>query len=51
MQAAAHPSLHICTNKTCRRQGSPLILKFAKDLGLEELEVVECGCLGEGRSP
>jgi hypothetical protein len=25
----------------------PQILKFVKDLGLEELGVEECGCLGE----
>jgi hypothetical protein len=23
--AAAKPSLHICTNKTCRRQGAPQV--------------------------
>jgi hypothetical protein len=50
--AGSQQSLHICTSKTCRRQGSPQILKFVKDLGLEELGVEECGCLGNcGKGP
>lgn len=50
--SSQHRSVHICTNKTCRRQGSQQILKFTRDLGLEELDVQECGCLGNcGKGP
>lgn len=40
-------ALRVCTHKTCRRQGSRSIAQFARDLSLNELEVEECGCLGE----
>jgi tetratricopeptide (TPR) repeat protein len=45
-------TLHICTGKVCKRQGSPQLLKFAQDLGLEEISVQEAGCLGNcGKGP
>jgi hydroxylamine reductase (hybrid-cluster protein) len=43
---------HACTHartqraQVCKRQGSPQLLKFAQDLGLEEIGVQEAGCLG-----
>ncbi|BDA51101.1 probable protein STIP1 homolog at C-terminar half [Coccomyxa sp. Obi] len=38
--------LHICTNKTCKKQGSIEVLRFAQDLGVAELRVESTGCLG-----
>jgi len=43
--AAAAATLSICTNRTCKRQGSEGIHRFAVDLALPGLEVVTCGCL------
>lgn len=44
--------VRICTNRTCKSQGSQQVLKFAEDLHLEELEVRSCGCLaGCGNGP
>ncbi|KAK9822827.1 hypothetical protein WJX81_006228 [Elliptochloris bilobata] len=44
--------LHVCVNKTCRRQGSKEVAQFAEDLALEELEVHTTGCLGRcGNGP
>jgi tetratricopeptide (TPR) repeat protein len=37
--------LSICTNRTCKKQGSEGIHRFAVDLALPGLEVVTCGCL------
>lgn len=54
--ATAHPQqtpqhkkqvMRICTNKVCRKQGSEGVLRFARDLGLDDvLDVDGCGCLG-----
>ena len=39
--------VRICCNKTCRRQGSKLLVQLGKDLGLgPQVEVHEGGCLG-----
>lgn len=44
--------VRICTNRTCKRQGSQQILKFAQDLGIDNVTAVECGCLGNcGHGP
>jgi hypothetical protein len=44
--------LRVCTNKTCRRQGSAQIAKFGQDLALPSLAVATCGCLGScGNGP
>lgn len=44
--------LRVCTNKTCKGQGSPGVLQFARDLSLPNLEVKSCGCLGNcGNGP
>ncbi|KAK9902104.1 hypothetical protein WJX75_004561 [Coccomyxa subellipsoidea] len=44
--SAAKFELHVCTNKTCRKQGSKEVLTFAQDLGLDEIQVESTGCLG-----
>jgi hypothetical protein len=44
--AAPPQKLRVCTNRTCRRQGSDAIHRFAIDLALPGLEVEACGCLG-----
>eukprot|EP00884_Botryococcus_braunii_P016103 jgi/Botrbrau1/3176/Bobra.37_2s0006.1 len=38
--------LLVCTNKTCKKQGSQQIAKFAEDLHLQGLAVRTTGCLG-----
>lgn len=44
--------LMICTHKTCKKQGSKQILKFASDLALPQVDAIECGCLGNcGNGP
>lgn len=49
---AAKSELRICQGKVCTKQGSKALLKFAQDLGLHELEVNPCGCLGNcGNGP
>ncbi|EIE21274.1 hypothetical protein COCSUDRAFT_17854 [Coccomyxa subellipsoidea C-169] len=44
--SAAKFELHVCTNKTCKKQGSKEVLTFAKDLALEDVRVESTGCLG-----
>mmetsp|Transcript_7522 Transcript_7522/g.19304 ORF Transcript_7522/g.19304 Transcript_7522/m.19304 type:complete len:255 (+) Transcript_7522:123-887(+) len=39
-------TLRVCTNTTCKRQGSRQILQLAKDLHLAGLEVDSTGCIG-----
>lgn len=49
---ASGQKIRICTGKVCTKMGSKQVLKFAQDLGLEELDVGECGCLGNcGKGP
>ncbi|KAK9816074.1 hypothetical protein WJX74_010856 [Apatococcus lobatus] len=44
--------LRVCTNKTCKKQGSQQVLKFAQDLSLDEVKIKEVGCLGDcGKGP
>ncbi|EFN56786.1 hypothetical protein CHLNCDRAFT_59647 [Chlorella variabilis] len=44
--------LRVCTGKVCKKQGSPQIAQFGKDLGLQDVEVQTCGCLsGCGSGP
>ena len=38
--------IRVCTHTTCRKQGSPTILKLARDLSLPGVTVSETGCLG-----
>lgn len=38
--------IRVCTHTTCRKQGSPSILKLARDLALPGVAVSEAGCLG-----
>ncbi|KAK9804311.1 hypothetical protein WJX72_006242 [[Myrmecia] bisecta] len=42
----------MCTNKTCKKQGSAQAIKFAQDLGLPDVKVEAVGCLGNcGNGP
>ncbi|GIL55208.1 hypothetical protein Vafri_10796 [Volvox africanus] len=44
--------LRICIHRTCKRQGSEQLLKFAVDLGLPSLKAAPIGCLGNcGNGP
>ena len=38
--------IRICTNKSCRRQGSEAIAKLSSDLALPGIKTVRSGCLG-----
>ena len=38
--------MRVCRNRTCSRQGSRQVLKFAEDLALTDVTAIECGCLG-----
>eukprot|EP01025_Chloroclados_australasicus_P018887 TRINITY_DN20081_c0_g1_i4.p1 TRINITY_DN20081_c0_g1~~TRINITY_DN20081_c0_g1_i4.p1 ORF type:complete len:275 (-),score=17.12 TRINITY_DN20081_c0_g1_i4:332-1054(-) len=38
--------ISICQGKTCKKQGSPKMLKFAQDLRLNDVTIDSCGCLG-----
>ncbi|GBF88326.1 hypothetical protein Rsub_01038 [Raphidocelis subcapitata] len=50
--AAAHVEVRICTGKVCKKQGSEQIVRFGEQLGLPNLEVRACGCLGNcGNGP
>ncbi|WIA09397.1 hypothetical protein OEZ85_008803 [Tetradesmus obliquus] len=45
-------SVQFCTGKVCKKQGSQQLLKFAQDLGIDELDISDCGCLGNcGNGP
>ncbi|KAF5840757.1 hypothetical protein DUNSADRAFT_15615 [Dunaliella salina] len=51
---AAKKELRVCTSRTCRKQGSPEVLKFLQDLAqdTEGIRVRECSCLGNcGNGP
>eukprot|EP00879_Flechtneria_rotunda_P011712 GHRR01012233.1.p1 GENE.GHRR01012233.1~~GHRR01012233.1.p1 ORF type:complete len:174 (+),score=17.37 GHRR01012233.1:251-772(+) len=51
-RATATSTVHICTGKVCKKQGSQQVLKFAQDLGLTDVNIQECGCLGNcGNGP
>lgn len=48
----AQPELRVCTNKTCKRQGSLRILKVLEDMKIDGVDIHACGCLGQcGRGP
>lgn len=38
--------VRVCTNKTCKRQGSTQIAQLAKDLAIPGISATACGCLG-----
>ncbi|KAG1656858.1 hypothetical protein FOA52_006545 [Chlamydomonas sp. UWO 241] len=38
--------VRVCTNRTCKRQGSQQVLKFVQDLQLENIDAQASGCLG-----
>ncbi|PNH08665.1 Protein STIP1 [Tetrabaena socialis] len=44
--AASQYELRVCVNRTCKRQGSEQVLKFAQDLGLPSVRAAPTGCLG-----
>ncbi|GMH42381.1 hypothetical protein BSKO_10300 [Bryopsis sp. KO-2023] len=51
-RASGKVQLRVCVNKTCKRQGSELVLRFAQDLSIPNLEAESCGCLGQcGNGP
>jgi len=51
VQAQAQ-ELNICTNKTCKKQGSVQIATFAEDLRLPGLTITKTGCLAKcGNGP
>jgi (2Fe-2S) ferredoxin len=42
----------ICTNRTCRKQGSLKILEAFRALAIPGIDIVGCGCLGQcGNGP
>ncbi|KAI8468263.1 MAG: hypothetical protein J3K34DRAFT_427668 [Monoraphidium minutum] len=44
--------VRMCTGKVCKKQGSEQLVRFGQDLGLRELEITACGCLGNcGNGP
>eukprot|EP00882_Tetradesmus_deserticola_P012837 GHRQ01013604.1.p1 GENE.GHRQ01013604.1~~GHRQ01013604.1.p1 ORF type:complete len:238 (+),score=81.63 GHRQ01013604.1:544-1257(+) len=50
--AKSFKKIQFCTGKVCKKQGSQQLLKFAQDLGIDEVEISDCGCLGNcGNGP
>jgi len=45
-RAAPSREVRVCTNTVCKKMGSQQVLRFAQDLGLVGVDVLECGCLG-----